>query len=52
MKEEYTAPELDFCMFRPLEPVAVLGGSAESEHDNGYIDWFSDEDAARRGTKE
>lgn len=52
MKEEYFAPDMKIFIYLPAEPIAGDEQVEESEHDNGYVDWFADEDASRRGTKE
>ena len=52
MKREYIEPEAKVFMFIQEEPVALLRRGINESHDNGYIDWFADEDAERRGTKE
>ncbi len=51
MKEEYITPDFSLFLYCSREDLAS-GATGESDHDNGYIDWFADPDAARRGTKE
>ena len=54
MKQEYMSPNFEVHMFIPRQPVARLDRDVASDpnHDNGYIDWFADPDASRRGTQE
>lgn len=54
MQNEYVSPDFKIFMFLPKEKVALVEDNAASDpnHDNGYVDWFADPDASRRGTQD